>query len=187
MRTLVVFGVVALVVSLTPSPTLAQHVELGAGGGYVFGSGVENPGPSLPSLDGSVAVWPLSHWGVAYRRVSAPGEDLWDTPSQDGDRTYLGEGHLRYWAVTGRDRRLLGSSTGVQVGLGLQKGGQFSSVWILRGQRRVDPSIFFNGIAVEAFVTRRLRRHLTIHAGATFDFNIETNNLQPVVLAVVGF
>ena len=187
MRTVMALGVVVLVAGSAPSPTLAQHVELGAGAGYVFGSGAEDPGPSLPSVDGSVAVWPFTHWGVAYRRVSAPGDDLWDTPVQSGDRVYLGQARLRYWTATARYRRPIGPSSGVQFGLGVQKGGEFSTIWTLRGQHRVDPDSFFSGMALEAFVTRRVWRHLAIHAGATFDFNVETNSLQPVVLAVMGF
>src|SRR5580765_6195060 len=69
-------------------------VELEGGGGYVFGSGAEDPGPSLPTLDAAVVVWATERWGVAVRRVEGPGEDLYTTPAEIPDRTFLGVGHL---------------------------------------------------------------------------------------------
>jgi hypothetical protein len=45
----------------------------------------------------------------------------------------------------------------------------------------------FDGFALEAFVGRRLTRHFGVKGGVTFDFNFETTNFQPVVLASVGF
>jgi hypothetical protein len=171
MRTLAAVGVFVCAAASTVAPAEAQRLEFGAGGGYAFGGGVEDPGPSLATLDASVAVWPLTRWGVAVRRVVGPGEDLRDPPIVSRDRTYLGQGDLRYWTVTTRFRRPIGSSLGLQLGLGLQKSGRFSTVWILDGQRRTAPTAFFDGAAL----------------GVTVESNLETTNVHPVLLAVVGF
>lgn len=54
--------------------------------------------------------------------------------------------------------------------------------------RRFDlPDNFFGGFALEGMLSRRVLRHLTIKAGATYDFNFETNNFQPLVLAALSF
>jgi hypothetical protein len=52
------------------------RVEFGGGAGYVFGGGAEDPGPSLPAFDAIVFVWPFERWGVGFRWVEGPGEDL---------------------------------------------------------------------------------------------------------------
>ena len=186
MTRLAVMGIVVSA-ALTAAPVEAQRVEVGAGGGYAFGGGVEDPGPSLATLDACVAIWPLENWGVAVRRVSGPGEDLLDTPFVSADRTFLGQADLHYWTATARYRRPIGRSAGVQVGLGFQKSGQFSTVWMFNGQRRVAPDTFFGGAALELLATRRVWRRFALHGGVTVESNLETTNVHPVLLAVVGF
>lgn len=182
-------AILSLLMSAVPAK--AQHpprVELEAGGGYVFGGGVENPGPSLPALDGGAAFWWSDRWGLALRAVVGPGEDLIEA-SPGIDRTFLGTGHLRYLAVTVRRRRPMTNSWGLELGGGMMLFGQFAMVQMLRDPPRrvvgVDSS--FSGFAVEALATRAIARHLALKAGLTFDFNFETNNLQPLVLAAIRF
>lgn len=179
---------VVLVVVGRPDVASAQRLDVGVGAGYVFGGGVENPGPSLPTVNLVGVVWPWSRWGLAVRWVEGPGEDLYDRPVAGGDRTYLGFGHLRYATVTLRHRRRLTDSLGLELGAGLTLAGRFASIQELPPIGRLDdPDNFFGGLASEAFVTRRLRGPLWVEAGVTFDFNVETNNLQPVVLVAYRF
>jgi hypothetical protein len=163
-------------------------VEFEGGGGYVFGGGTEDPGPSLPTLDATIVVWPASRWGLAVRLVEGPGEDL-HLPIESLDRTSLGSGHLRYWTVTARYRRPLQRDLGVEVGFGKVFGGEFATVQVFHNPpRRVSTAdTFFGGLSLEALVGRGLARHFAMKAGLTYDFNFETANLQPVVLGVVGF
>ncbi len=54
--------VAACVMLLAPAAASAQglpRVEVSAGAGYVFGGGVENPGPSLPAYNVGVTFWPF--------------------------------------------------------------------------------------------------------------------------------
>ena len=171
------------------APASAQVFEAAVGGGYVMGGGPENPGPSLPSLNGMVAIWPWERWGVALRWVEGLGEDLYEVPVTGGDRTFLGRGHLRYWALTVRHRRRLPSDFSIELGVGNMFAGQFANIQMLHDPpRRLDaPDTFFSGFALEALVSRRLFRHLTIKAGATLDSNVETSNLQPLIAAGIRF
>jgi hypothetical protein len=166
-------------------------VEVGAGGGYVAGGGAENPGPSLPSYDVVVAVWPFERWGVGVRWVEGPGEDL-HAPIESFDRTFLGTGHLRYWTVTARHRRPLPRRLELEIGFGLLFDGEFATIVDLHNppgppRRLSEADTFFTGMSVDGLVTRDLGRHFAIKGGLTFDFNFETTNVQPVALAVVRF
>lgn len=183
---LVMAGV--LIVAGLPDVAGAQRLDVGVGTGYVFGGGAENPGPSLPTVDVVGVVWPWNRWGLAVRWVEGPGEDLYAEPVTGGDRTFLGFGHLRYSTVTLRHRRRFSDSLGFELGAGLILGGRFASIQELPPIGRLDePDNFFGGLASDAFLTRRLRGPLWVEAGVTFDFNIETNNLHPVVLVVYRF
>jgi hypothetical protein len=163
-------------------------VEFEGGGGYVFGGGTEDPGPSLPALDGTIVVWPVERWGLAVRLVEGPGEDL-HTPIESLDRTFLGSGHLRYWTVTARYRRPLRRDLGLEVGFGKVFDGEFATVQVFHNppRRSSAADTFFNGLALEGLVTRGFARHFAVKAGLTYDFNVETANLQPVVLGVIRF
>ena len=163
-------------------------VELGGGAGYVFGAGAENPGPSLPSFDVIAFVWPFERWGVGVRYVEAPGEDLHE-PSVSFDRTFLGQGHLRYWTVSARHRRPVTRQLGFELGFGMLVSGEFASIQELHDPpRRLSAAdTFFNGFSVDGLLTRQIVRHVGIKAGVTFDFNVETTNFQPVVLGVIRF
>src|SRR5262245_49228492 len=110
-------------------------VEIEGGGGYVFGSGVEDPGPSLLTLDATIVVWVTGRWGVAVRRVAGPGEDLYGAPVEIPDRTFLGLGHLHYWAMTARHRRSLSSDLGVEIGFGMMFGDKFEDIEMFRDPR----------------------------------------------------
>lgn len=179
---------VVLVVVGRPDVARAQRFDVGAGAGYVFGGGVENPGPSLPTVDLVGVAWPWSRWGLAVRWVEGPGEDLYDRPVAGGDRTFMGLGHLRYFTVTARHRRRLTDTLGLELGAGLAFGGHFASIQDLPPIGRLDdPDNFFGGLASEALLTRRMRGPLSVEAGVTFNFNVETNNVQPVVLVVYRF
>ncbi len=163
-------------------------VEFEGGGGYVFGSGTESPGPSLPTLDGAVVVWATPRWGVALRRVAGPGEDLYATPLEGSDRTFLGTGHLYYWTVTARHRRSLSRDFGLEVGFGVMLDEKSDSIVMFRNPPRRDsvPEVA-SGFSLEALVTHPLGRHFAVKAGTTYDFVVEVNHFQPVALAVVGF
>jgi hypothetical protein len=165
-----------------------SRIEFEGGGGYVFGGGTEDPGPSLPTLDAAFVVWPGERWGLAVRLVEGPGEDL-HAPIESLDRTFLGSGHLRYWTVTARYRRPLHRDLGVEVGFGKVFGGEFATVQVFHNppRRSATTDTFFGGLALEGLVTRRLARHFAVKAGLTYDFNVETANLQPVALGVIGF
>jgi hypothetical protein len=165
-------------------------VELEGGGGYLFGSGAEDPGPSVPTVDAAIVVWAAPRWGVAVRRVEGPGEDLYTPPIEIPDRTFLGVGHLRYWTVTARHRRPISRDLGFEIGFGLMFDDTFDDIEMFR-----DPGIGriaarngpAYGLSLEALVTHALARRFALKAGVTYDFNVETNHLQPVALAVVRF
>ena len=178
----------SLALSGLASAQTRPAIELEGGGGYVFGGGSENPGPSLPTLDAAIVVWPGKRWGLAARVVRGPGEDL-HTPVESLDRTFLGSGHLQYWTATLRHRRLLRADLGLEIGAGMLFGGEFASVQMFHNppRRVAAPDNFFNGLSVEALVTRGLARSLAVKAGLTCDFNVETVNLQPVALGVIRF
>jgi len=180
---------VVLVIVGRPGDLVAQRLDLGVGGGYVFGGGVEDPGPSLPTSDVVGVVWPFRNWGLAGRWVEGPGEDLSEVPVASGDRTFLGSGHLRYFAVTVRRRHRLSDAVGLEVGAGLALRGQFAVIQVLPPPfGRLDrPNNFFGGLATEVFLTRRLRGPLWVEGGVTYDFNLETNHLQPLALVVWRF
>src|SRR5436309_2253457 len=163
-------------------------VELEGGGGYLFGGGAENPGPSLPSLDAAIVVWPSERWGVAVRQVEGPGEDL-HPPVESLDRTFLGVGYLRYWTITARHRRPISHDLGLEIGFGWLLDGEFATIEMFRNppRRSTAPDTFFYGFSLEAFVTHSFARHFAVKTGVTYDFNFETNNFQPVALAVVRF
>lgn len=180
----------AILVLTAAGPADAQIVEAAVGGGFVFASGTEDPGPSVPTLNASAVLWPLKRWGVAVRWVHGLGEELFESPQPSGDRTYLGLGSLRYFTLTARHRRPLTPRLGLETGFGVMFGGHFAAVWELHSDppRRFDaPDTFFGGFALEGMLSRRVFPHLTIKAGATYDFNFETNNFQPLVLAAVTF
>jgi hypothetical protein len=67
--------------------------------------------------------------------------------------------------------------------------GHFDAVWIFNDapldRRRSRTS--FGGFSLDAFATRALSRHFGIKGGLTYDFNVETNNLQPLVLGAFRF
>lgn len=133
-------------------------------------------------------VWPWTGWGVATRLVEGPGEDLHE-PIVSGDRTFLGQGCLHYWTVTVRRRVALTGTDGLELGFGKTFGGRFATMQQFhdppRRSSRADN--FFTGIALEAFVTQATGRHFGVKAGLTFDFNVETTNLQPLALGVLRF
>jgi hypothetical protein len=54
-------------------------------------------------------------------------------------------------------------------------------------ERQVEAATHFSGFALEAFAGRRITPFVRVKAGLTYDFNFETGNLQPVVLASLGF
>lgn len=180
----------ALLAMGLPALAQGQILEFEIGGGYVVGSGSEEPGPSLPAFDAGVAFWPSARWGVAVRRVDGPGEDLHE-PRIFLDRTFLGTGHLRYWTFTARHRRAITPNWGLETGFGVMAAGHFAEIWIFNDaplDRREAASSFWDwGLSLEGFATRSLSRHFGIKAGLTYDFVVETNNLQPLVLGVVRF
>ena len=179
----------ALLATGFPAVADGQIFEIEMGGGYVVGSGSEEPGPSLPAFDAGVAFWPSAHWGVAVRRVEGPGEDLHE-PRVFGDRTFLGTGHLRYWTFTARHRRALTPSWGLETGFGVMAAGHFAEVWTFNDaplDRHASLLASYWGFSLEGFATRALSRHFGIKAGVTYDFVVETNSLQPLVLGVVRF
>jgi hypothetical protein len=178
-------------VALTTRVAFAQKPDLfefEGGGGYVFGSGAEDSGPSLPTVAAGIVVWPARHWGLAIRRVDGPGEDL-STPVESIDRTFLGSGHLHYLTLTARHRRAISHQLGLEVGFGVMLNETFGTIEFLRNPpRRLSvtngPA---SGISLEALLTHRLARHFSVKAGVTYDFEFETNHLQPLVVGVVGF
>lgn len=194
MRSFLLVVVCALIFSPSARAQQASTVDVEGGGGYVFGGGVENPGPSLPTLNAGMSVWWTDHWGLALRVVAGPGEDLLDGDglvmgADDSNWRFLGTGDLRYLTVTVRRRRPLGGAWGFETGAGLMLLGQFATVQEIGDPpRRVSAAAdFFSGIALEALATRELSPRFLLKAGVTYDFNVETNNLQPVVLAALRF
>ena len=167
-------------------------VELEGGGGHVFGVGAGAPGPSVPTLDAVVVVWATEHWGVALRRVEGPGEDLYTTPKESPDRTFLGVGNLHYWTLTARRRQSISGNLGFEIGFGMMfnKGVGFIEMFRDPPRRVSVPSgrgVGFGDYSVEALVTHSLARHFAVKAGVTFDAPLEANHFQPVALAVVRF
>ncbi len=175
------------------APSVAAQspvVEIELGGGYIFGGGAENPGPSVPTIDAAIALWPTARWGLAARLVRGLGEDLHDAPAPSGDRTFLGQCCLEYYTVTARHRRHIPHDLGIEIGFGVLFGGAFGAVVMFHDppHRSAAQDTFFDiGYALEMLVTRALARRIAVKAGVTFEGNFETTNLQPVVLAVVRF
>jgi hypothetical protein len=132
-------------------------------------------------------VWP-SGWGIGVRVVDGPGEELHE-PVVFMERTFLGTGHLRYWTFTARHRRAVTPTWGLEMGFGLMTNGHFADVWTFNDaplDRRMSRTTF-GGFSLEGFATRALSRHFGIKGGLTYDFNVETNNLQPLLLGTVRF
>ena len=180
----------ALLIGSLSAPVLAQHrdtFELQFGGGYVWGGGIENPGPSLMTYNVGVAVWLSDHWGVAARHVGGPGTDPWSEPAVLYDRTEIGLGNLRYTTVTARRRWLTSDGMLVDIGFGLLFNGSYESIEQPKPRGRSPAGAFFGGASLEVFIGHRLSRHFRVKGGFTEDFNIETANTQLVGLAVVGF
>ena len=180
--------VAALFMAALPGPARAQLLEVEAGGGYVFGGGAENPGPSLPVLDVGVVFWPTDTWGVAARIVDGPGEDLYE-PIVSTDRTFLGEGYLRYWTVTARRRWDPRPALRLELGFVLLFNGRFATIQLFHDppHRSTEPDLFFNGFSIEALVSPQLSKHFGVKAGVICEGNFETTNLQPVVLGTLRF
>jgi hypothetical protein len=186
---------VAVAVSISTAPASAQAerdsvVDVEVGGGYVIGSGSEDPGPSVRAYDLGIAIWPSEHWGFAVRQVRGPGQDLYRTPITSSDRTFYGPERLIYRAYTVRHRaRVIGPGIGLEVGLGLMAGGYFSDLeYLYRQQQYVHVKTGpFGGFALDAFATKKVLGVFGVKGGFTYDFNGETNNFQPVVLAAIGF
>jgi hypothetical protein len=165
-------------------------VEIEFGGGYTFGGGGENPGPTVPTVDATIAVWPSARWGIAARLVRGLGEDLHVAPAPIGDRTFLGQCCLEYYTLTARHRRRIPHDLGMEIGFGLLFGGAFGAVVMFHDppRRSAAQDTFFDaGYALEMLITRALARRIAVKAGLTFEGNFETTNLQPVALAVVRF
>jgi len=188
MRTILTLTLCSLALAEIASAQRQDVVELEGGGGHVFGSGTEDPGPSLPTVDAAVVVWVTEHWGVALRRVEGPGEDLYVNPVEIPDRRFLGVGHLRYWTVTARHRQPMFRAFGLEIGVGMMFAERFADIEMFRDPR-IGRIAALNGpahgLSLEALVTHPLARHFEVKAGITDDFNVETNHFQPVALAVV--
>lgn len=189
--TIVVLGVLLMagLVSAQGTSTAgrASVLDIEAGGGYLFGGGAENPGPSLPTYDLGVVVWPVTHWGFAVRFVRGPGHDFYE-PIVQSDRTFYGPERLSYNTFTVRYRGLIRPKTFIEAGVGVMANGQFSvQQFLYHTQTYIHTRTSFNGYAIEALVSHRFTRHLGMKAGVTIDFNVETNNFQPLVLGTVGF
>jgi len=66
--------------------------------------------------------------------------------------------------------------------------GEFADLMYLKALERQGEAVTsFNGFALEAFVGRRFTPLFGLKGGVTHDFNFETDNFQPVVLASFGF
>jgi hypothetical protein len=190
MRRLLAFALCSLALADIAHAQRQGVVEIEGGGGYVFGSGAEDPGPSLLTLDATFVVWATERWGVAVRRVEGPGEDLYTTPAEIPDRTFLGVGHLHYWTVTARHRRSVSRELGLEIGFGMMFDEKFDDIEMFRDPRigRIaGPNGPAYGLSLEALVTHSLARRFAVKAGVTCDVNVDTNHLQPVALAVVRF
>ena len=154
----------------------------------MIGGGSENPGPSLSVFDAGIVFWPGARWGIAVRVAGGPGENLHE-PKVFGDRTYFGSGHLRYWTFTARHRRAVTPRWGAEIGFGMMVNGRFDTIWAFNdpglGRRQTRTS--FSGFSFQGLATKTLSRHFGIKGGLAYDFNFETNNLQPIVLGTVRF
>lgn len=180
----------ALLIGSLSAPVLAQDrdtLELQFGGGYVWGGGSENPGPSLITYNVGVAVWLSDHWGIAARHVGGPGTDPWSEPAVHYNRTVIGLGNLRYTTVTARRRWLASDGMHLDIGIGFLFNGSYEDIERPKPRGRSQAGAFFGGASLEVFVGRRLSRHFRVKGGFTEDFNIETANTQLLGLAVVGF
>ena len=174
-----------LLVGPLTSPVVAQdrnRLELQAGGGFVWGGGAEDPGPSLATYDVGFVLWD-DKWGVAARYVRGPGQDRAEWANSD---SYIGSGNLRYTTVTARRRWFLAGSTELNVGFGLMLGGSFEDL-DMRRSRVVATESVFSGFSFEALVGHRFSRHFGVKWGLTQDCNPETVNTQLVGLGVIGF
>ena len=188
------FLIGALLVGPLVCPVVAQsrdRLEVQAGGGYVWGGGTEDPGPSLSTYNVGAVFWLTDGWGIAGRHVRGPGEDLDDSPVTAARATFSGSENLRYTTVTARRRWSIAGVTELNLGFGLMLGGSFEDIVLLRdpgsAPLRLNPKTSFGGFALELLVGRKLSRHFGVKVGFTEDFNLETNNTQLVGLAVFSF
>jgi hypothetical protein len=173
--------------TVTHEPARWPIAALELGGGYIFGGGAENPGPSVASYDLGGVFWLTSRWGGAVRVVHGPGQDFHE-PISSGDRTFFGPENVRYTIVTVRYRWPVRPRTFLEIGGGLMVRGRFTDQEQLHATGQVlHAASDFGGLSIEALVSRHFTRALGVKAGITYDFNPETTNLQPVVLGTIGF
>lgn len=176
-------------------PCAAQsydRVEIQIGGGYVGGGGV-----SLPTYELGAAFWLTERWGVAVRRVGAPGDDLRDPAGRfDGALAVdAGAGNLRYATVTARYRRFLDSGLEVNLGVGVGTNRSMERVEFLiesgrpplPRRRTVSQRM---GLALELLVGRKLSRRFGVKGGVTHAFGAHLDSAgytHAVGLGVIGF
>ena len=79
----------------------------------------------FPSMMSGLPSGLSERWGVAARHVRGPGDDIWGSPVESGDRIFSGEGNLRYTTVTARRRWFMAS------GMELQHRVRSDAGWIL--------------------------------------------------------
>jgi hypothetical protein len=120
--------------------------------------------------------------------VKGPGRDLLNPRAEGGDRLFLGSGGLEYSILTVRYRPRTPKSTLTEIGFGTLIRGRFADLMYIKSlERDVEAVTSFDGFSLEAFVGRRFTPYFGVKGGVTYDFNVETSNLQPVLLASIGF
>src|SRR5262245_27564685 len=166
-------------------------LEIAPAVGYAFGSGAEDPAPSLAAVTLGATFWFERRFGIAVTAVRGVGKDLYDRPLVSPSepigaiysREYLGKEALRYYRTTLRYRRSLNNRNELNVGVGLALGGSFRQiVWMRTPTGLVDVSTEtgFGAFSGELLFGRRIAKHLALKTGAAIDFNLETNVLLPV-------
>jgi hypothetical protein len=178
-------------ISAAAAQAYDHRFELQGGGGYVFGAGSEDPGPSLPVFDLGVVFWFDQRWGIAGRHVRGWGEDIREEPDVSGDRLLISKEDLSYYTLTLRHRRGLREDLELNLGVGLLVGGRFESTFERTRPggppERTGIATKFNGFALEALIGYHLTPHVSIKAGLTEDFNFDTANTHPLVMLVLSF
>ena len=169
----------------------AQGLQVEAQGsvGYVRDSG---EGPSVPALNVAAIVWLTSRVGIGGHVVRGIGNDHFDPPIVNDDRTFLGPGGLRMWAAM---FHLRGEQRRVEFNLGVGLGGHsYEDHDVLTGIRRADETIdpitpelhrlrYATGfIASEMLIGIRLVGPVHLKGGFTYGLADDVHPFQPMML-----
>ncbi len=185
--------VVGFTMGPAAGPAAAQQrdrIEVQVGGGWVWHYLAPR---HLGSVEVGLALWVSDGWGIAVRRVVAPGDSLARPADRPSDNRWAGDGNVRYTTVTARYRRLLRGDLELNVGFGLLAQGAVDHLLTphetgrLQDLQRITEA-YRGGGALELLVGRKVFGSVGVKGGFTMarytDLYVNTN---VVGLVAIGF